>query len=148
MYTGTHTQTLPFPFALIAKLSVKMSCVAEYVSKLKCIFKTFPPPHFCSSIVNNYLYSEVGYPQFSVRGSTSFTKCFLNWLDEGMTESPVGTLEKAIVLHIFWTESLIKQGSGSCPLYSPEPQPPPVPHSLGGPGHHQLKCFGYGPGQR
>ena len=26
--------------------------------------------------------------------------------DEGMTESPVGTLEKAIVLHLFWTEGL------------------------------------------
>ena len=26
--------------------------------------------------------------------------------DEGMTESPVETLEKAIVLHLFWTEGL------------------------------------------
>ena len=26
--------------------------------------------------------------------------------DEGMTESPVETLEKAIVLHLFWTEDL------------------------------------------
>ena len=27
-------------------------------------------------------------------------------IDEGMTESPVGTLEKAIVLHLFWTDGL------------------------------------------
>ena len=26
--------------------------------------------------------------------------------DEGMTESPVETLEKAIVFHLFWTEGL------------------------------------------
>ena len=26
--------------------------------------------------------------------------------DEGMTESPVETLEKAIVLYLFWTEGL------------------------------------------
>ena len=26
--------------------------------------------------------------------------------DEGMTESPVETLEKAIVLHLFWTEGV------------------------------------------
>ena len=26
--------------------------------------------------------------------------------DEGLTESPVETLEKAIVLHLFWTEGL------------------------------------------
>ena len=26
--------------------------------------------------------------------------------EEGMTESPVETLEKAIVLHLFWTEGL------------------------------------------
>ena len=30
--------------------------------------------------------------------------------DEGMTESPVETLEKAIVLHLFWTEGLTSFG--------------------------------------
>lgn len=79
MCTGTHTQTLHFSFALIAKLSVKISCAAEYVLKIMCIFKIFPSPHFCSSILNNYLDSEAGYPQLSVHENTSFTKCFLNW---------------------------------------------------------------------
>ena len=32
--------------------------------------------------------------------------CLLSPIDEGMTESPVETLEKAIVLHHFWTEIL------------------------------------------
>ena len=31
--------------------------------------------------------------------------CFIS-KDEGMTQSPVETLEKAIVLHRFWTEGL------------------------------------------
>ena len=40
--------------------------------------------------------------------SLQWLKCRLNFIsqDEGMTESPVETVEKAIVLHLFWTAGL------------------------------------------
>ena len=42
------------------------------------------------------------------RISLKWLKCSPYFIsqDEGMTESPVETLEKAIVLHLFWTEGL------------------------------------------
>ena len=45
---------------------------------------------------------KAGFPCSGLKAGSYFI-----WQDEGMTESPVETLEKAIVLHLFWTEGLI-----------------------------------------
>ena len=44
---------------------------------------------------------KAGFPCSGLNAGSSFIS-----QDEGMTESPVETLEKAIVLHLFWTEGL------------------------------------------
>ena len=44
---------------------------------------------------------KAGYPCSGLNAGS----CFISQ-DEGMTVSPVETLEKAIVLHLFWTEGL------------------------------------------
>ena len=45
---------------------------------------------------------KAGFPWSSLNSGSYFIS-----QDEGMTESPVMILEKAIVLHLFWTECLI-----------------------------------------
>ena len=44
---------------------------------------------------------KAGFPCSALNAGSYFIS-----QDEGMTESPVETLEKAIVLHLFWTEGL------------------------------------------
>ena len=44
---------------------------------------------------------EAGFPCSALNAGPSFIS-----QDEGMSESPVETLEKAIVLKLFWTEGL------------------------------------------
>ena len=44
---------------------------------------------------------KAGFPCSGLNAGSSFIS-----QDEGMTESPVETIEKAIVLHLFWTEGL------------------------------------------
>ena len=44
---------------------------------------------------------KAGFPYSGLNAGSYFIS-----QDEGMTESPVETLEKAIVLHLFWTEGL------------------------------------------
>ena len=44
---------------------------------------------------------KAGFPCSALNAGS----CFISQ-DEGMTESPVETLEKAIVLQLFWTEGL------------------------------------------
>ena len=45
--------------------------------------------------------NNAGFPCSGLNAGSSFIS-----QDEGMTESPVEILEKAIVLHLFWTEGL------------------------------------------
>ena len=44
---------------------------------------------------------KAGFPCSALKAGSYFTS-----QDEGMSESPVETLEKAIVLTLFWTEGL------------------------------------------
>ena len=44
---------------------------------------------------------KAGFPCSALNAGSSFIS-----QDEGMSESPVETLEKAIVLNLFWTEGL------------------------------------------
>ena len=69
----------------------------QYVCERDSVFSASSGMDPCDALIQR----KAGFPCSGLNAGSSFIS-----QDEGMSESPVETLKKAIVLHLFWTGRL------------------------------------------